>query len=50
MSDYVKLMGERKAALFAGDEEKAAKLFEKIEKLMDSGEVTDDEFVAGAYL
>ena len=50
MSDYVKLMGERKKALFAGDEKKAESLWKEIEKLAESGEVTEDEFLAGAYL
>lgn len=50
MSKYVELMSERKKALFQGDEEKAARIWKAIEKLAKSGEVTDDEFKAGAYL
>lgn len=50
MSDYVKLMSDRKAALFKGDEEKAEKIWTQIDRLVKSGEVTEDEFLAGAYL
>lgn len=50
MSNYVKIMEARKAALFKGDEEKAEKLLEMAEKLIRSGEVTEDEAIAGAYI
>ena len=50
MSDYVKLMSDRKEALFDGDEDKAEKIWNEIEKLVRSGQVTDEEFLAGAYL
>lgn len=49
-SKYVELMGKRKEALFAGDEKKAEMLLELAEQLVKSGEVTEDEFLAGAYL
>jgi|LauGreDrversion4_2_1035121.scaffolds.fasta_scaffold133878_2 hypothetical protein len=50
MSTYVKLMSERKKALFKGDEAKADRIYEAIKKLVAKGEVTKEEFVAGAYL
>ena len=43
-------MSQRKAALFKGDEEKAAKLLELAEQLAAKGKVSDDEFLAAAYL
>lgn len=49
-SKYVELMGRRKAALFKGDEKKAEQLLKLAEKLAESGKVSDDEFVAAAYL
>ncbi len=50
MSKYVTLMGERKAALFKGDEKKAKELWKQIQALAKSGKVTEEEFKAGAYL
>jgi len=50
MSNYVKLVSERKKALLEGEEEKARKLFDEITTLVKSGKVTDDELKAGAYL
>lgn len=49
-SKYVELMGKRKEALFKGDEKKAEVLFQLAEKLAKDGKVSDDEFLAAAYL
>jgi triphosphoribosyl-dephospho-CoA synthetase len=49
-SNYVKLMEARKKALRKGDEETAEKLMKAIRTLARSGTVTEDEFVAGAYI
>lgn len=49
-SKYVELMGKRKEALFRGDEAEAAKLLILAEELAKRGKVTDDEFLAAAYL
>jgi len=50
MSDYVKLMEARKAALFKGDEKKAEEALKMAEELIRRGKVTDDEAIAGAYI
>jgi hypothetical protein len=49
-SKYVELMGKRKEALFKGDEKKAEMILELAEKLVKEGKVSDDEFLAAAYL
>ena len=49
-SKYVALMEARKKALRQGEEQKAAKLLIAIRELARSGKVTEDEFVAGAYI
>lgn len=49
-SRYVEIMSKRKEALFKGDEATAAKLFTVAEKLVKQGKVSDDEFLAAAYL
>jgi len=49
-SKYVELMTKRKEALFKGDEAKAAELLLLAEKLAERGKVSDDEFLAAAYL
>lgn len=49
-SKYVELMSKRKEALFRGDEAKAATLLILAEKLAERGDVSDEEFVAAAYL
>jgi hypothetical protein len=49
-SKYVELMSQRKAALFKGDEKKAERLFKLAEKLAESGKVSEEEFIAAAYL
>jgi beta-lactamase superfamily II metal-dependent hydrolase len=50
MSIYVKLVDQRKQALRVGDEEKAAELQEMIDILVESDQVTDEEFIGGAYI
>lgn len=50
VSKYVELMGARKMALRKGDEEKAAKLLESARQLAKEGKVSEDEFIAGAYI
>ncbi len=50
MSNYVKLMEARKAALFQGDEKKAEELMQMAQELMKRGQVTEDEAIAGAYI
>ena len=49
-SKYVELMGARKAALRSGKEEQAAKLYAAAQKLKKEGKVTEEEFVAAAYI
>jgi hypothetical protein len=49
-SKYVELMSRRKEALFKGDEATAEKLLDLAERLAQSGKVSDDEFLAAAYL
>lgn len=49
-SRYVEIMSKRKEALFKGDEATAAKLLILAEKLAEKGKVSDDEFLAAAYL
>lgn len=49
-SKYVELMSKRKEALFKGDEAEAAKLLVLAEELAERGKVSDDEFLAAAYL
>ena len=50
MSNYVKLASERKTALLKGDEKEAYKLWKEMQKLKESGVVTEIEFTAAAYL
>ena len=47
---YVELMSKRKEALFKGDEATAAELLILAEKHAEKGKVSDDEFLAAAYL
>lgn len=49
-SKYVELMTKRKDALFKGNEAEAAKLLILAEQLAERGKVSDDEFLAAAYL
>jgi hypothetical protein len=49
-SKYAELMAKRKEALFKGDEATAEKLLTLAEKLAERGVVSDDEFLAAAYL
>jgi hypothetical protein len=49
-SNYVKLIEARKKALRKGDEASAKKLLIAIRKLAASGEVTEQEFIGGAYM
>jgi hypothetical protein len=49
-SKYVELMGARKQALRRGDEEKAKLLFDSAMALVEKGEVSEDEMLAGAYI
>jgi hypothetical protein len=49
-SKYVELMTKRKEALFEGDEAKAAEILILAEELAERGKVTDEEFLAAAYL
>ncbi len=44
MSKYVLLMKYRHEALMNQDQEAAERLWEMIQKLIDSGEVTEEEF------
>jgi CheY-like chemotaxis protein len=49
-NEYFDLIAKRKAMLFQGNEEEAAKLLELAEELVDSGKVSDDEMLAAAYI
>jgi len=49
-SNYIKLIEARKKALRKGDEAAAQKLLMAIRKLAKSGEVTEGEFLGGAYI
>lgn len=49
-SNYVMLMEARKRALRKGDGEMANALLLKIRQLVKSGKVSEEEFVAGAYI
>lgn len=49
-SKYIDIMSKRKEALFKGDEIKAASLLILAEELAKRGKVSDDEFLAAAYL
>lgn len=49
-NEYFDLMAKRKAMLFQGNEEEAAKLLELAEELARSGKVSDDEMIAAAYI
>jgi hypothetical protein len=49
-SKYVELMTKRKEALFEGDEAMAAEMLILAEELAQRGKVTDEEFLAAAYL
>jgi hypothetical protein len=49
-SDYVMLMEARKRALREGDEATAEELLKSIRTLARSGKVTEEEFLAGAYI
>jgi hypothetical protein len=49
-NEYFDLIAKRKAMLFQGNEEEAAKLLELAEELVDSGKVSDDEMIAAAYI
>jgi hypothetical protein len=49
-SNYVALMEARKKALRKGDMAMADKLLLKIRELAKSGQVTEEEFLAGAYI
>ena len=48
-SEYVTLMQTYKRVLNEGDREKAEKIFDKAQKLVEAGKVSEDELVAGAY-
>ena len=47
---YFELMAKRKALLFEGKEEEAAKLLEMAEEMVNRGMVSDDEMIAAAYI
>ena len=47
---YFDLMAKRKAMLFEGNEEEAAKLLELAEEMVKRGMVSDDEMIAAAYI
>lgn len=47
---YFDLMAKRKALLFEGNEEEAAKLLELAEEMVKRGMVSDDEMIAAAYI
>lgn len=49
-SKYIELMSKRKEALFKGDEAEAESLLVLAEELAKRGKVSDDEFLAAAYL
>ena len=49
-NEYFDLMAKRKAMLFQGNEEEAAKLLELAEEMARSGKVSDDEMLAAAYI
>jgi hypothetical protein len=49
-SKYVALMEARKIALRRGDDQKAEQLMRAIRELARSGKVTQEEFIAGAYI
>jgi hypothetical protein len=49
-NEYFDLMAKRKAMLFEGNEEEAAKLLELAEEMARSGKVSDDEMLAAAYI
>lgn len=49
-SRYVELMGARKAALRKGNRKEADKLYDEAIKLKESGEVTEEEMIAAAYI
>jgi hypothetical protein len=49
-SNYVVLMEARKKALRKGDGAMADKLLLQIRQLVKSGRVTEEEFLAGAYI
>ena len=47
---YFDLMAKRKAMLFEGNEEEAAKLLELAEEMVKRDMVSDDEMIAAAYI
>jgi hypothetical protein len=47
---YFELMAKRKAMLFEGNEEEAAKLLDLAEEMVKRGMVSDDEMIAAAYM
>lgn len=47
---YFDLMAKRKALLFEGKEEEAAKLLDLAEEMVKRGLVSDDEMIAAAYM
>ena len=49
-SKYIRLMEEYKLARKNGDEKKAEALFKAAKELARSGQVSDDEYTAAAYL
>jgi len=48
-SEYVTLMQTYKRVLNEGDRKKAEQIFDKAQKLVEDGKVSEDELVAGAY-
>lgn len=49
MSEYVTLMQTYRRLLNEGDRKRAEEIFDKAEKLVAEGKVSDDELIGGAY-